>query len=51
MKIGEIVEVLICVKDAYQHGDYEKEAVEQACNLLDRLPSQEEATTYNPLKN
>jgi hypothetical protein len=51
MIIGEIVEILIREKDKYSHGDYRKEAIEEACNLLDRLPPQEEATTYEPLKN
>ncbi len=51
MKIGEIVEWLISVKDDYPFGDIRKEAVEQACVLLDRLPSQEEAAGYEPIKN
>jgi len=46
MKIGEIVEILIRVKDDYGYGDYRREAVEQACNLLDKLPRMEEATKY-----
>lgn len=48
MKIGEIVEILIRVKDDYGYSDFRKEAVEEACNLLDKLPAQEEATTYEP---
>lgn len=51
MKIGEIVEILIRVKDNYTYGDYRKQAIEEACNLLDRLPGMEEATTYEPIKN
>lgn len=51
MKIGEIVEILIREKDNYGFGDCRKEAMEEACNLLDKLPSQEEATTYEPVKN
>lgn len=51
MKIGEIVEVLIRIKDDYSFGDCRKEAVEEACNLLDRLPRGEEAITYEPVKN
>lgn len=51
MKIGEIVEILVRVKDNYGFGDYRKEAIEEACDLLDRLPAQEEATIYEPLKN
>lgn len=49
MKIGEIVEILIREKDNYSFGDYRKEAIEEACNLLDRLPAEEEATTYEPV--
>lgn len=51
MKIGEIVEILIRVKDDYGYSDFRKEAVEEACNLLDKLPAQEEATTYEPFKD
>lgn len=51
MRIGEIVEILIRTKDNYTFEDVRKEAVEEACNLLDKLPAQEEATTYEPLKN
>lgn len=51
MKIGEIVEVLIREKDNYVYGDYRKQAMDEACNLLDRLPGMEEATTYEPLKD
>lgn len=46
MKIGEIVEALIQIKDDYGFGDYRREAAEEACNLLDKLPRQEEARTY-----
>lgn len=49
MKIGEIVETLIDIKDEYGFWDMRKEAVEEACNLLDKLPPQEEATSYEPL--
>lgn len=51
MKIGEIVEILIRVKDDYAYGDYRHEAAEQACNLLNKLPRMEEATEYEPVKN
>ena len=51
MKIGEIVEILIRAKDNYTYGDYRKQAIEEACNLLDRLPRMEEATTYEPFEN
>lgn len=49
MKIGEIVEILIREKDNYSYGDYRKEAMEEACNLLDKFPAQEEAGTYKPI--
>lgn len=48
MKIGEIVEILIRVKDDYGHLDYRRQAVEEACNLLDKLPRMEEAKDYEP---
>lgn len=48
MKIGEIVEILIRVKDNYTYGDYRKQAIEEACNLLDKLPRMEEAREYEP---
>lgn len=51
MRIGEIVEILIREKDKYTFGDNRKTAIEEACNLLDKLPSQEEATTYEPIKD
>lgn len=51
MKIGEIVEILIRVKDDYSYTDYRKQAIEEACNLLDKLPSMEEAREYEPVKN
>lgn len=51
MKIGEIVEILIRVKDNYGYGDYRRDAVIEACNLLDKLPAMEEATEYEPIKN
>lgn len=51
MKIGEITEILIRIKDNYGYGDYRREAVEQACNLLDKLPRMEEAGDYEPFKN
>lgn len=51
MKIGEIVEILIRVKDNYGYGDYRHEAVIEACNLLDKLPAMEEATEYEPIKD
>lgn len=49
MMIGEIVEILIREKDNYTFGDYRKQALEEACNLLDKMPRMEEATTYEPL--
>lgn len=42
MKIGEVVEILIRVKDDYGYFDYRRQAVEEACNLLDKLPRMEE---------
>ncbi|MCU7380485.1 hypothetical protein OBO34_19415 [Clostridiales Family XIII bacterium ASD5510] len=50
MKIGEIVETLISVKKDYPFGDYRKEAVEEACNLLDRLPRMAEADSSELLE-
>lgn len=51
MKIGEIVEILIRVKDDYGYFDYRRQAVEEVCNLLDKLPRMEEASEYEPVKN
>lgn len=51
MKIGEIVEILIRVKDDYGYFDCRREAVEEACNLLDKLPRMEEAKDYEPIQN
>lgn len=51
MRIGEIVEILIREKDNYTYEDYRRQAIEETCNLLDKLPRGEEATTYEPLKN
>ena len=38
MKIGEVVEVLIRLRDVFDLSRYEDEAVCVACNVLDRLP-------------
>ena len=51
MKIGEIVEILIRIKDDYGFGDYRREAVEEACNLLDKLTRMEETSTYESVEN
>lgn len=52
MIIGEIVERLIGIKDSNEQLlSYEYEAILEACNLLDKLPRMEEATTYAPVKN
>lgn len=51
MKIGEMVEILISLKDQVPLMSIEEEAVIEACNLLDKLPRMEEATTYEPVKN
>ena len=49
MKIGEIVEILIRVKDDYSYTDYRKQAIQQPCNLLHKLPRMEEAREYEPV--
>lgn len=51
MRIGEIVELLIGLKDDLPALSKEEEAVIEACNLLNKLPRMEEATTYAPVKN
>lgn len=51
MKIGEIVEVLIGLKGICPMLSEEETAITEACNLLDKLPRMEEATTYEPIKN
>lgn len=51
MIIGQVVELLIGIKDQAPLLSMEEEAVIEACNLLDKLPRMEEATTYEPLKN
>lgn len=48
---GEVVEILIRVKDDYGYFDYRRQAVEEACNLLDKLPRMEEAREYEPVEN
>ena len=48
MKIGEIVEILIRIKDNYGYSDYRREALEETCNLLDKLPRMEETKDYEP---
>ena len=53
MKIGEIVENLIRMRDRHK-GElfrHEDDVICEACNLLDRLPAQEEATVYEPVKD
>ena len=51
MKIGEIIEILIRIKDDYGNFDYRRQAIEEACNLLNKLPRMEEAREYEPIKN
>ena len=51
MKISEIIEVIIKIKDVQEMQSKEERALIEACNLLDKLPQMEEATTYEPLKN
>lgn len=48
MKIGEIVEVLISIKDKQRPLSYEEQALIEACNLLDKLPRLQEAADYQP---
>jgi len=48
MIIGEVVERLIDIKDSAELSFYDVEAIEQACNVLDKLPRMEEATSYEP---
>lgn len=43
MTIGEIVEELIYIKDHAPLSRREITAVEEACNLLDRMPELEKA--------
>lgn len=50
MKIGEIVEILIGIKDTQEVFSREEQALIQACNLLDKLPRTAEATDYEPPK-
>lgn len=45
MIIGEIVEILISIKDSQKAQSREEQALIEACNLLSRLPRLEEATT------
>lgn len=52
MIIGEIVEVLINLKDQSEGlTSREYQAVIEACNVLERLPRMEEATTYAQIKD
>lgn len=46
MVIGEIVEILIQLKDRQEALSREEQALIQACNLLDQLPRMAEATEY-----
>lgn len=48
MKIGEIVENLIYIKDHTALYGQEYEAVIEACNLLDKLPRLQKAAEYEP---
>lgn len=48
MIIGEVVETLIYIKDSPTLSDREREALIEACNLLDKLPRLAEATKYEP---
>lgn len=46
MRIGEVVESLIRIKDDCKLYPRQYQAIIEACNLLDKLPRMEEATTY-----
>lgn len=46
MVIGEIVEILIQLKDRQEVLSREEQALIQACDLLDQLPRMAEATEY-----
>lgn len=47
MKIGEIVEILIQIRDNSKDiTRMEDEALIEACNLLDELPRMEDGTEY-----
>ena len=48
MKIGEVVEILIDIKDRQRVLSREEEAIIEACNILEKLPRLEEATNYDP---
>lgn len=48
MTIGDVVERLIIVKGDYAFEDFRNEAIEEACNLLSRLPRMADASTYDP---
>jgi len=48
MIIGEVVEILIRIKDQQKVLSREEQALIEACNLLDKLPRMAEATTYEP---
>lgn len=39
MKIGEIVETLICLRNHHGLWQSEDEAICAACNILDKLPN------------
>ncbi len=58
MIIGEIVEMLLIIRDTKGLTPLEDEAVIAACNLLSRLPRLQEAETitnvlteFSPIKN
>ena len=48
MIIGELVEILINIKDSQDVLSREEEALIEACNLLSRLPRLAEASSYQP---
>ena len=50
MIIGAVVEELINIRDKFRDElrSNQDEEIYEACNLMDRLPRMEEATTYEP---
>lgn len=51
MRFGEIVEILIEIKDNFPALSREEQAVTEACNVLDKMPRMKEARTYEQVKD
>lgn len=51
MKFGEVVEILFRIKDNYGYGDYRRQALEEACIVLDKFPRMEEVSKCESVKN